>query len=217
MDNEDYDYQIKIVVIGETQVGKSSLLLRFVDDTFDPHQPTTIGVDFRAKQVDFRGRNVRLTVWDTAGQERFRTLTSSYYRGAAGVILVYDISRKPTFDILNKWLAEARDSIGDSDAVVMLVGNKSDIEDRQVTTDEAQTYAKRERLLFVEASAKESKCVDQAFLETLEKVFDQPALLEKCLNPLKKTSPGQQSTAQSDVVQPQSSGSSGEGGGCGFC
>mmetsp|Transcript_27052 Transcript_27052/g.55360 ORF Transcript_27052/g.55360 Transcript_27052/m.55360 type:complete len:109 (+) Transcript_27052:293-619(+) len=97
-----YDNLFKILLIGDAGVGKSSIMLRFCDDSFDPHLGSTIGVDFKVKMVKLRGKKVKMTIWDTAGQERFRTLTSSYYRGAQGIILVYDVTRKDTFDALDQ-------------------------------------------------------------------------------------------------------------------
>ena len=96
----DYDHLFKLLLIGDTGVGKSSILLRFTDGTFDENQQSTIGVDFKTKHMEVAGKKIKLTIWDTAGQERFRTLTSSYYRGAQGIALVYDVSRRDTFEAL---------------------------------------------------------------------------------------------------------------------
>ena len=136
------DYTIKVVIIGDSlsfthsfylsffllaEVGKSSLLLRFTDGEFDDHQQATIGVDFRAKDIQFKNSLVRITLWDTAGQERFKTITQPYYRGAMGVILVYDVTRRSSFLSLERWLSEAYSYISSSDCVTMLVGNKADL------------------------------------------------------------------------------------------
>uniref|UniRef100_A0AAQ5X6R6 RAB18A, member RAS oncogene family n=1 Tax=Amphiprion ocellaris TaxID=80972 RepID=A0AAQ5X6R6_AMPOC len=117
---------LKILIIGESGVGKSSLLLRFTDDTFDPEQSATIGVDFKVKTISVDGNKAKLAIWDTAGQERFRTLTPSYYRGAQGVILVYDVTRRETFTKLDNWLNELETYCTRNDLVKMLVGNKID-------------------------------------------------------------------------------------------
>uniref|UniRef100_A0A8D2ZN25 RAB18A, member RAS oncogene family n=1 Tax=Scophthalmus maximus TaxID=52904 RepID=A0A8D2ZN25_SCOMX len=117
---------LKILIIGESGVGKSSLLLRFTDDTFDPEQAATIGVDFKVKTISVDGNKAKLAIWDTAGQERFRTLTPSYYRGAQGVILVYDVTRRETFAKLDNWLNELETYCTRNDLVKMLVGNKID-------------------------------------------------------------------------------------------
>ena len=106
MGDEAYDHLFKLLLIGDAGVGKSSILLRFTDDTFDEHLQSTIGVDFKVKMRTIAGKRVKMTIWDTAGQERFRTLTSSYYRGAQGIMLTYDVTRRQTFDNLNQWLQE---------------------------------------------------------------------------------------------------------------
>ena len=119
---------LKILIIGESGVGKSSLLLRFTDDQFDPDQEATIGVDFKVKVIDNNGNKVKLAIWDTAGQERFRTLTPSYYRGAQGAILVYDISSRESFQKVEDWLNELETYSTNHDLIKMLVGNKCDKE-----------------------------------------------------------------------------------------
>ncbi|XP_006139813.1 ras-related protein Rab-18 isoform X3 [Tupaia chinensis] len=128
--DEDVLTTLKILIIGESGVGKSSLLLRFTDDTFDPELAATIGVDFKVKTISVDGNKAKLAIWDTAGQERFRTLTPSYYRGAQGVILVYDVTRRDTFVKLDNWLTELETYCTRNDIVNMLVGNK--IDKRQV-------------------------------------------------------------------------------------
>ena len=128
---------LKILIIGESGVGKSSLLLRFTDDQFDPDQEATIGVDFKVKVIDNNGNKVKLAIWDTAGQERFRTLTPSYYRGAQGAILVYDISSRESFQKVEDWLNELETYSTNHDLIKMLVGNKCDKEaERRVTKEE---------------------------------------------------------------------------------
>ncbi|XP_043823097.1 ras-related protein Rab-18 isoform X2 [Dromiciops gliroides] len=124
--DEDVLTTLKILIIGESGVGKSSLLLRFTDDTFDPELAATIGVDFKVKTISVDGNKAKLAIWDTAGQERFRTLTPSYYRGAQGVILVYDVTRRDTFVKLDNWLNELETYCTRNDIVKMLVGNKID-------------------------------------------------------------------------------------------
>jgi len=117
---------LKILIIGDSSTGKSSLLLRFVNDTFDPEISATIGVDFKVKTIVLDGKRVKLSIWDTAGQERFRTLTPSYYRGAQGVILVYDVSSKQSFEGLEIWLNELDTYATKKDLIKMLVANKID-------------------------------------------------------------------------------------------
>ncbi|CAG7786248.1 unnamed protein product, partial [Allacma fusca] len=124
--SDDILATLKILIIGQSGVGKSSLLLRFTDDVFDPDQPATIGVDFKVKTLDVEGNLVKLAIWDTAGQERFRTLTPSYYRGAQGAILVYDVSSRQSFERLDPWLVELNTYSTKTNIVKMLVGNKID-------------------------------------------------------------------------------------------
>ncbi|MFH4983326.1 hypothetical protein AB6A40_010035 [Gnathostoma spinigerum] len=169
---------LKILIIGESGVGKSSLMLRFVDNTFDPEIAATIGVDFRVTSMSVDGNRVKLAIWDTAGQERFRTLTASYYRGAQGIICVYDVSNRSSFDRLDHWLYEAETYSTKYDAVKMLIGNKIDRTDRVVGREEAVEFAKKHRMLFIEASAKTCEGVQCAFEELIEKVIQTPGLWE---------------------------------------
>ncbi|KAK0417291.1 hypothetical protein QR680_012924 [Steinernema hermaphroditum] len=169
---------LKILIIGESGVGKSSLLLRFVDDVFDPEQQATIGVDFRVTSLTVDGNRVKLAIWDTAGQERFRTLTPSYYRGAQGVICVYDVSSRQSFDRLDHWMTEVDTYSTKCDAVKMLVANKIDKANRVVTREEGLQFAKKHRMLFIEASAKTREGVQCAFEELIEKIVQTPGLWE---------------------------------------
>jgi len=167
---------LKILVIGESGVGKSSLLLRFVDDSFDPDQPATIGVDFKVKTISIDNNDVKLAIWDTAGQERFRTLTPSYYRGAHGAIFVYDVCSRESFNKLSQWLSELETYSTKSNIVKMLVGNKIDKENRQVTRDEGTRFARKHSMLFIEASAKTREGVQCSFEELVQKILETPDL-----------------------------------------
>lgn len=151
------------------------MLLRFTEDTFDPDQGPTIGVDFKPKIFDCNGNVVKLSIWDTAGQERFRTLTASYYRGAHGVILVYDVSRRESFEHIVSWMKEVDIYATNTNMVKMLVGNKIDLP-RVVETSEGQQFAQKHSMLFIECSAKTKKGVQQAFEELTQKVLDTPDL-----------------------------------------
>ncbi|KAJ7641485.1 ras-domain-containing protein [Roridomyces roridus] len=168
----------KLLLIGNSSVGKSSLLLRFSDEQWLPEDESsaTIGVDFRVHKMEVKGKKVKLSIWDTAGQERFRTITSSYYRGAQGIILVYDVSNRESFDALPRWFSELETYVSDK-VVKILVGNKVDKEfSRQVPTAEAEAFAKRMNSLFVEASAKTAVGVKEAFTEVVERIMDIPEL-----------------------------------------
>ncbi|KAI0048141.1 ras-domain-containing protein [Auriscalpium vulgare] len=174
----DPPINVKLLLIGNSSVGKSSLLLRFSDEQWLPEDEAsaTIGVDFRVHKMDVKGKKVKLSIWDTAGQERFRTITSSYYRGAQGIILVYDVSSRETFDALPRWFSELETYVSES-VVKIIVGNKVDKEySRQVPTAEAEKFAERMGSLFVEASAKTAVGVRETFRNVVEHIIDTPEL-----------------------------------------
>ncbi|XP_044522582.1 ras-related protein Rab-18-like isoform X1 [Gracilinanus agilis] len=176
--DEDALTTLKILIIGESGVGKSSLLLRITDDTFDPNISATIGVDFKVKTISVDGNKAKLAIWDTAGQERFRTLTPNYYRGAHGVILVYDVTRRDTFVKLDNWLKELDTYCMRDDVTKMLVGNKIDKENHEVDRNEGLKFARKHSMLFIEVSAKTCDGVRCAFEEFVEKVIRTPGLWE---------------------------------------
>jgi len=176
---ETYDYLFKLLMVGDSGVGKTSLLLQFTQGDFNVQMRSTVGVDLKVKMMKFRNKITKLTIWDTAGQERFRTLTSAYYRGAHGIILVYDVTSRESFQNIKDWLKEISIYSTNDDVVKMLVGNKIDKStERQVTKDEAIAFARSESMLYVESSAKNKTGVQQAFEELIEKILDVPALLE---------------------------------------
>ncbi|XP_050315890.1 ras-related protein Rab-35 [Anthonomus grandis grandis] len=159
----DYDHLFKLLIIGDSGVGKSSLLLRFSDNTFTGSYITTIGVDFKIKTVTIDGQRVKLQIWDTAGQERFRTITSTYYRGTHGVVIVYDVTNGETFANVKRWLHE----IDQNCEVVnrVLVGNKNDTPDRKVVlTEDAQRFADTMNIQLFETSAKDNINVEEMFM-----------------------------------------------------
>mmetsp|Transcript_6096 Transcript_6096/g.12744 ORF Transcript_6096/g.12744 Transcript_6096/m.12744 type:complete len:217 (+) Transcript_6096:101-751(+) len=167
-----YAYLFKYIIIGDTGVGKSCLLLQFTDKRFQPVHDLTIGVEFGARMVTIDNKQVKLQIWDTAGQESFRSITRSYYRGAAGALLVYDITRRDTFKHLSRWLEEARQH-SQSNMVIMLIGNKNDLEHRRaVSTEEGRAFAEQNGLIFLETSAKTAYNVEQAFVNTAEKIHE---------------------------------------------
>ncbi|KIJ67170.1 hypothetical protein HYDPIDRAFT_126984 [Hydnomerulius pinastri MD-312] len=169
---------VKLLLIGNASVGKSSLLLRFSDEAWIPEDEATatIGVDFRVHKMEVNGRKVKLSIWDTAGQERFRTITSSYYRGAQGIILVYDVANRETFDALPKWFTEI-DTYVSSKVPKIIVGNKLDKEhSRQVPTPEGSAFARAQSALFLEASAKTSVGVREVFEDLVKRILESPEL-----------------------------------------
>jgi len=167
-----YAYLFKYIIIGDTGVGKSCLLLQFTDKRFQPVHDLTIGVEFGARMVAIENKQVKLQIWDTAGQESFRSITRSYYRGAAGALLVYDITRRDTFKHLSVWLEEARQH-SQSNMTIMLIGNKNDLEHRRaVSYEEGKAFADTNGLIFMETSAKTAFNVEQAFINTAEKIHE---------------------------------------------
>ncbi|PFH34266.1 Rab18/RabC-family small GTPase [Besnoitia besnoiti] len=172
-----YDHLLKLLLIGDSGVGKSSLLLRFTEDVFNDKQLSTIGVDFKVKHMTVGDTRLKLAIWDTAGQERFRTLTSSYYRGAQGIIMVYDVSNRQSFLDLQSWLDEVYRYSTNGDAIVMLVANKIDKRTVEVERREGEAFAYQKGMLFVETSAKTRQGVQHAFEELVQKILDTPSLL----------------------------------------
>eukprot|EP00026_Physarum_polycephalum_P013656 Phypoly_transcript_14080.p1 GENE.Phypoly_transcript_14080~~Phypoly_transcript_14080.p1 ORF type:complete len:205 (+),score=28.32 Phypoly_transcript_14080:179-793(+) len=180
---QEYDVLLKVLMIGDSDVGKSSILLRFTDDLYNDEQPVTIGVDFKIKMVEIGGKKINLTIWDTAGQEKFRSLTSSYYRGTQGIILVYDVTRRESFANLTSWLSEIETYTTNPDVVKLLVGNKVDKENREVSREEAVEFARSQAMLFIECSAKTRLGVQQAFEELVMRILETPTLLKSHAKP----------------------------------
>eukprot|EP00746_Dinoflagellata_sp_MGD_P039261 gnl/MRDRNA2_/MRDRNA2_19467_c0_seq1.p1 gnl/MRDRNA2_/MRDRNA2_19467_c0~~gnl/MRDRNA2_/MRDRNA2_19467_c0_seq1.p1 ORF type:complete len:235 (+),score=51.71 gnl/MRDRNA2_/MRDRNA2_19467_c0_seq1:88-705(+) len=177
-DGATHDHLFKLLIIGDSGVGKSSILLRFCDDDFNEKQASTIGVDFKTKFMQVKGKKLKLALWDTAGQERFRTLTSSYYRGAQGICLVYDCTQKATFEHIKFWQDEVRKYSTNQDAVLMLIANKVDLPNAEVTRAEGEEFAFANSMMFIECSAKTRQGIKQAFEEIIFKVLDTPSLLQ---------------------------------------
>jgi Ras-related protein Rab-8A len=154
---------IRLLTLGDSGAGKSSLLLRYTQNEFNVEYMPTIGIDFRLKTVEVKGKTVKVQVWDTAGQERFRTITHNYYRGAHGIALVYDITSKASFDNIRKWIADVQ-SYAESHVNIVLIGNKCDLQDQRVIdTEQGRAVAKEYDIDFYEASAKTDLNVREAF------------------------------------------------------
>ncbi|XP_046887900.1 ras-related protein Rab-25-like isoform X2 [Hypomesus transpacificus] len=175
--NEAYNFVFKVVLIGESGVGKSNLLSRFAKNEFNHDSRTTIGVEFSTRTVQLNGLTIKAQIWDTAGLERYRAITSAYYRGAVGALLVYDVTKHLTYETAERWLKELYDH-ADPHIVVMLVGNKSDLaSERSVPTEEAKDFAEKKGLLFLETSALESTNVEAAFNDVLSVYLSQGVLI----------------------------------------
>lgn len=203
MHTSEYDYLFKLLLIGDSGVGKSCLLLRFADDTYTESYISTIGVDFKIRTIELEGKTVKLQIWDTAGQERFRTITSSYYRGAHGIIVVYDVTDNDTFTNVKQWLQEI-DRYASEGVNKLLVGNKSDLTSKKVVEySVAKEFADQLNIPFLETSAKNATNVEQAFLTMAKQIKDRMGSTS--------TSAG---TAKSMTVTPGQSVQSQQSGGC---
>uniref|UniRef100_A0A1A9X387 Ras-related protein Rab-25 n=1 Tax=Glossina brevipalpis TaxID=37001 RepID=A0A1A9X387_9MUSC len=168
---DKYDYLFKIVLLGDSYVGKTNLVSRFTRNEFNLRSKATIGVEFSTRSVKVNDRTIKVQIWDTAGQERFRAITSAYYRGALGALLVYDIAKRMSFELINRWLEKLR-CIADENVVIMLVGNKSDLTHlRSVSTDEAKIFAELKGLSFIETSALDSTNVEAAFQNLITEIY----------------------------------------------
>lgn len=166
------EYLFKIVIIGDSAVGKSNLLSRYARNEFNLHSKATIGVEFQTQVMDIDGKEVKAQIWDTAGQERFRAVTSAYYRGAVGALVVYDISRRSTFESISRWLDELN-THSDTTVARMLVGNKCDLDNiRGVSVEEGTTLAEAEGLFFMETSALDSTNVKKAFEIVIREIYN---------------------------------------------
>lgn len=168
---DEYDYLAKVVLTGDSGVGKTNLLSRFTRNEFSLESRSTIGVEFATRSVHIDGKTLKAQIWDTAGQDRYRAITNAYYRKAVGVIFVYDIAKRPTFDNLDKWLKEAR-NFTDDDVILMLVGNKTDLRHlRAVSSQEARSYAEKNNMSYIETSALDCTHVDLAFQSILKEIY----------------------------------------------
>ncbi|XP_051142197.1 ras-related protein RABA4d-like [Andrographis paniculata] len=169
--NSKIDYVFKVVLIGDSAVGKSQLLARFARNEFSLESKATIGVEFQTKTLIIDQKTVKAQIWDTAGQERYRAVTSAYYRGAVGAMLVYDMTKRQSFDHMARWLEELRGH-ADKNIVIMLIGNKCDLGTLcAVPVEDAQEFAERENLYFMETSALEATNVESAFMTILTEIY----------------------------------------------
>jgi len=189
MAKKTYDLLFKLLLIGDSGVGKTCVLFRFSDDTFNTTFISTIGIDFKIKTVELQGKKIKLQIWDTAGQERFHTITTSYYRGANGILLVYDITQPKTFDNISKWLRNINEHASE-DVERMLIGNKCDMEDKRLISEErGKKVAEENGIKFFETSAKENINIEIAFNTLAEDILNKQRPVED--NDTTRVIPGQ--------------------------
>ena len=169
MEDEEYSMIFKMILIGDSGVGKTNILNRYVNDTFSETTKSTVGVELGTKVEEYNNTKIKVQIWDTAGQERYKSITKTYYKGAKGAFIVYDITNKDTFKNVDKWIQDLRE-FGEDDAAILIVGNKSDLEEkREVTAEEVKKKAEIYKMAYCETSALKSKNIDYAF-QTLIKL-----------------------------------------------
>jgi len=172
MAKKTYDMLFKLLLIGDSGVGKTCILFRFSDDAFNTTFISTIGIDFKIKTIELKGKKIKLQIWDTAGQERFHTITTSYYRGAMGIMLVYDITNQKSYENIAKWLRNI-DEHANEDVEKMILGNKCDMEDSRVVPKErGDAIAREHGIKFMETSAKNNVNIERAFHELAEAILN---------------------------------------------
>ena len=180
MSEENYDVLFKIVLIGDSFVGKTNIMSKYLKNEFHEDSKATVGVEFGAKKFDIDGKAVKAQIWDTAGQERYKAITTTYYKGAKGALIVYDITRKETFDSVDRWISELNNS-GDKNMTMLLIGHKCDLDcQRQVTKEQGEEKAKAFKVAFLETSASSGENLDVAFEMIMKEVYN------KCKNEIEE-------------------------------
>jgi len=168
---DEYDYLFKLIIVGDTNVGKTNIMSKYIKDQFNITSKSTIGVEFGTKILEIDNKKVKAQILDTAGQERYKSITSAYYKGAKGAFIVYDITNKSTFESVDKWIKDLN-SYGDKNLTMLLIGNKSDLEDKRIINkEEGEEKAKSFELGFIETSAYNGDNIDQAFDIMLKEVL----------------------------------------------
>ena len=171
-EDDQYDFIFKLVLIGDSGVGKTNILSRYLTNQFSASTQPTVGVEFGSKIIKKGEKLIKLQIWDTAGQERYKSITSAYYKGAKGAFVVYDISRKSTFDNVDKWINELKNN-GSEDVFILLVGNKSDLNDqREISEEEVKKKAEVYNIAFCETSALKGKNIEFAFESLIDKITE---------------------------------------------
>jgi len=208
--NSGYDLLVKLLIIGDSGVGKTCLLLRFCENNFTTSHLTTIGIDFKIKTLDIDGRKIKMQIWDTAGQERFKTITQTYYKGAMGIILTYACNDRDSFNSIENWMKQIKQHANEK-VCKILVGNKSDVSDRSVSYEEGKKLAESFGMKFFETSAKDSLNVTDAFYSIAKEIK------ESTLSPEKNDVPEGRHGGMSESVRlsvDPSQKKNKEGGGC---
>lgn len=172
MIHTDFDYHFKLLIIGDSGVGKTSLLLRFIEDSFTSNHLTTIGIDFKTKMVKMKNSIIKLQIWDSAGQDRFKTITNSYYKGANGIILAYDVTDENSFHSIKNWLRQIEENTT-KDIIKVLVGNKCDKDDRKISFEEGEKLAEKSCISFFESSAKTNHYVNEIFIYFAQELLNE--------------------------------------------
>ena len=172
MEKESYDLLFKLILIGDSCVGKSNILLKYLKNEFDPNSRATVGVEFGTKNIIINNKKIKIQIWDTAGQERYRSITSAYYKGAKGALIVYDITRKCTFDNIDKWISDLKLN-GDKNICIVILGNKSDLDDkREVSKGDGIKKSEMYKTAFLETSALNGDNIGKAFDEIIDQIIE---------------------------------------------
>ena len=170
-DNEEYKMIFKVVIVGDSGVGKTNILLRYLKNEFNEESKATVGVEFGTKKMRIDNSNIKVQIWDTAGQERYRSITSAYYRGAHGALVVYDITSKKSFDSVEKWVNDLKTN-GEPKMVIMVIGNKADKEEERIIAKvDGEAKSQRNNVAFLETSALTAENIEQAFEEVIQKLY----------------------------------------------
>ena len=180
------DYIIKLLTLGETEVGKTSIVLRYSDDKFHDNKIATIGIDFKIKIIKKGNEKIKVSIYDTAGQERFKNIVKHYYKGANGVLLIYDITKRDTFEKLEFWLEDLKENSDNlNNLFIYLIGNKNDFEERrEVDFEEANNFAKEKNIPYIEVSAKTGNNIKKLFDEMIKGTLTKIITFEKKQNNL---------------------------------
>ena len=166
-----YDMLFKLILLGDSAVGKTNILSKYLRDEFDQNSKSTVGVEFSTRNIKIDSYIIKVQIWDTAGQERYRSITNAYYKGAKGGLLIFDLTRRATFDSIDKWIPDLKTK-GDENMVIVLIGNKNDLkEQRQVSTEEGEKKAKLFKLAYMETSALDGNNIENAFNELINTVY----------------------------------------------